>query len=52
MFSDSIIANNMLNEECPIAGSSVPSAKRREKERRRSDILEKFKKSYSCENSW
>ena len=51
MFSHSIIANNMLNEECPIAGSSVPSAKRREKERRRSDILEKLRKSYSWLNN-
>ena len=47
-----MMAKRMENEVCPIAGSSVPSAKRREKETRRSDILEKLRKSYSCENNW
>ena len=42
-----MIANRIENEECPIAGKSVPSAKRKLKETRRSDILEKFRKSYS-----
>ena len=43
-----MIANNILKELCPMAGSTVPSAKRREKETRRSDI----RKSYSWEKSW
>ena len=47
-----MIANNTLKEVCPIAGSKVPSAKRREKETRRSDILEKLRKSYSWLKSW
>ena len=46
------MAKRMENEVCPIAGSRVPSANRREKETRRSDILEKLRKSYSCENNW
>ena len=41
------MAKRMLKLLCPIAGSKVPSAKRKLKETRRSDILEKFRKSYS-----
>ena len=46
-----MMANRIENEECPIAGKSVPSAKRRE-ETRRSDILDMLRKSYSWLNSW
>ena len=46
------MAKRIENEVCPIAGSRVPSAKRREKETRRSDIRLKFKKSYSWLKSW
>ena len=46
------MANRIENEVCPIAGSRVPSAKRSEKESRRSDILEKLRKSYSWLKSW
>ena len=47
-----MIANRIEKELCPMAGSTVPSAKRKLKATRRSDILEKLRKSYSWLKSW
>ena len=51
MFAHSMMANRTLKLLWPMAGSYVVSVKRREKEIRRSDILEKLRKSYSWLNS-